>query len=109
MTISEALISLNSYPIPANSIGKILIDRALEGDTEYTVVISTSQAFALASADTFMWLHDAPSIVEQEVGINQAIAIKEDLMDRANQIYGKYGDDKFTGKTYGFVGENYNG
>ena len=109
MTISEALVSLNSYPIPANSIDKILIDRALVGDSDYDTTVGSSQAFRLASADTFMWLSEAPNLVEQEVGVNSAIAIKENLKDKANQIYGEFGDAKFTGKTYGFVGENYNG
>ncbi len=109
MTISEALVSLNSFPIPDNSIEKILIDRELTGSTEYTVTISTSQAFRLASADTFMWLHDSPNLVEQEVGINQAVSIKQDLMEKANLIYGEFDDPKFTGKTFGFVGEDYNG
>ncbi len=79
MTISEALVSLNSYPIPTNSIDKILIDRELIGDDDYTAVISISEAFQLASADTFLWLHDSPNIVEQEVGINSAIEIKKKL------------------------------
>lgn len=109
MNISEALISLNSYPIATNSIDKILVDRSLTGTDLYTTALGLTQAFQLASADTFLWLHDSPSIVEQEVGINSAIAIKKKLLDRANQIYGRFGDPKFTGKTYGFIGESYNG
>lgn len=109
MTIREALISLNTYPIPVNTIEKIGIDNELEVTDVYTTAVSISQAFALASADTWMWLHDSPSIVEQEVGINSAIAIKENLRDRANEIYNLYDSPKFSGKLVGNRGENWNG
>ena len=56
-----------------------------------------------------MWLWGAPSIVEQQVGINQAIAIKKEFLDLANKIYGKYDDEKFSGSTIGFIGDDYNG
>ena len=90
MTVSEALLLLNVYPIPDLTIEKIGIDRELVITAEYSSEIGISQSFELASADTYMWLHDAPSIVEQEVGINSAIVIKQELKNRANLIYNKY-------------------
>lgn len=109
MTISESLISLNSFPIPASLIEKIGIERELTITDEYTLVISESQSYKLATADVYMWLYSQPSITEQEVGINQAIAIKKGLLDLANAIYKEYDDPKYSGKgRYGFVGENFN-
>lgn len=109
MTISEALIALNIYPIPGITIDKFIIDRELTGTNEYTKIIGGSQGFQLASADIWMWLHDSPSIVEQEVGINSAIAIKQNLKDRANSLYHLYEDSKFSGKLVGNRGEAWNG
>lgn len=110
MTTKEALISLNAFPIPDNAILKIGIDRALDTSVEYTLVISVSESYELATADLLMYLHGQPNIVEQEVGINQAAVIKKEFLSRANAIYAKYGDPKYNGKgTYGFVGEAYNG
>lgn len=109
MTTKEALLSLNAFPIPDNTILKIGVDRVLDTSIEYTLVISISEAYELASADLYMYLYGQPSIVEQEVGINQAISIKKGFFNMANAIYLKYDDLKYTGNSYGFVGENYNG
>ena len=108
MTILEALQSFNTYPIPAKTVDRICIDRGLTSSATYDISTSASQAFELAGADILAWLHDAPSLVEQAVGVNNAISIKQDMMERANAIYAKYNDPKFTGKTFGFVGEDWN-
>ena len=108
MTVLQAILSINIYPIPNNTVERFCIDRGLDKDDEYTKTIGSSQAYELATADTYHWLHGAPSIVEQESGVNNAIAIKENLLDMANKIYAKYDDPKFSGFTYGFVGEDWN-
>ena len=108
MIISEALASLNIYPIPVNTIDKICIDRALVSSEEYTITVVKTQAYELAEADTYRWLGIAPNVVEQAAGVNAAIAIKKEMLALANHIYGKYGDDKFDGEIYGFIGEDYN-
>lgn len=108
MTIFEALNTLNSYPIPATSINVILLDRDLVGATEYTKVIGLTQNYKLAIADLYFWLHGSPSIVEQQVGINQAVNIKENFLSIANKIYAEFEDPKFSGKLLGYKGENWN-
>jgi len=109
MTISQALISLNSFPIPDLFIEKVGVERDLTITEDYTSAIAVSSAFELATADVYMWLSKQPSIVEQETGINQLGNIKDSFIDLANAIYAKYNDPKFTGRTYGFIGENFNG
>jgi hypothetical protein len=108
ITIQQALISLNSFPIPNDQIEKVTIDRGLTLTGNYTQTVGESEAFRLASADIYYWLANAPSIVEQEVGVNQAIAIKKQLLELAMAIYGEYDDPKFVGETYG-LRESYNG
>ena len=109
MTIQESLILVNSYPIPGAQIEKICVLRGLDYAATFTVGIGTSEAYELATADTYFWLSFHPSIVEQEVGINNAQAIKQDMRAIANKIYAKYGDAAFDGETYGMIGENWNG
>lgn len=109
MTVQEALQSINTFPVDTLFIEKVCTDRELGLTDTYTKTIGESQAFELATADIWFWLSKHPSIVEQEVGINNAQAIKQDMLDKANQIYDKYDDPGFTGFTYGFIGEDFNG
>ena len=108
MTISESLKSLNTFPIPARTIERIGVDRVLVITADYTKIIGESEAYKLATADTYFFLGTAPNIVEQEVGLNSAIAIKKELLKEANKIYALFGDAKFSGKTYGMIGDNFN-
>jgi len=108
MTIADALQSLNTYPIADNYVEKVCIERELTCTEEYTKSIGDSQSFELASADMYFYLSNHPSIVEQEAGINNALAIKENMLEIALTIYGKYGDPKATARSYGFRGESFN-
>jgi hypothetical protein len=108
MTIQESLILINSYTIPGAQIEKICVLRGLAFADEFTKVLGDSEAYKLATADTYFWLSFHPSIVEQEVGINNAKDIKDTMRAEANKIYVKYGDDKFDGSTYGMIGGNWN-
>jgi len=103
MTIAQALQSLNTYPVDALFIEKVGIDRGLDITADYVF----SEAYELATADIYMYLSTQPSISEQETSINNAISVKKAFADMANEIYGKYGDDKYTGIDYGFNGEDY--
>lgn len=108
MTILEALQAINSYPITKTHIEVICLDRDLVSTDEYTKIIGVSQGYELATADIWFYLAFHPSLVEQEVGINNGQAIKKQMLAIANKIYQKYDDDKFTGNTYGMIGENWN-
>jgi len=109
MTILESLLADSIFAIPDKAIEKICIKRGLVSTDLFTLILESTKEYQLATADLLVWLHDAPSFVEQEVGQNNAIAIKQDMMDRANRIYGLYEDSKFSGQKIGFIGENWNG
>jgi len=110
MTISESLISLNSFPIPTSFISKVGIDRDLIVSEEYTYIISNFKNYQLAIADVYMWIHDSPNLSEQDVSISSIAVIKQDLMNKANAIYKKYNDAKYSGSgiIYGFIGDTFN-
>jgi hypothetical protein len=107
MTIAESLFSLNSYPIPVNTVEKFCIDRELTSTDEYTKTIGDSEEYQLAMADVFLYLYTAPDLKEQQISINQAD--RNNYLNRANKIYGFYDDPKFSGIIYGLIGENFNG
>ena len=109
MLVSEALQSINSFPIPDLTIQKIGVDRGLDVTTEYTSAVSISEEFELATADIYMWLYGQPSFGEQEISVSQQEKIKQGFFDIANGIYNKYGDPKATGGKYGFTGDKWNG
>lgn len=110
MTVSDALISLNSFPIPTSVVEKIGIERSLDISVDYTEAISKSSNFELATADVYMWLHGQPIFKEQEISFSQQTEIKENFLSFANNIYQKYDDDKYQGKgKFGFIGESFNG
>jgi len=109
MTILEALQAINTYPISDTYIEVICIDRDLTSTADYTKTIGSSEGYQLATADTYFYLANHPNIVEQDVGINNAPEIKKQLLGLANAIYKEYDDPKFTGFTYGFIGEDFNG
>lgn len=109
MTIEESLQAENTYPIDSLYIQKICLDRDLVFDADYTKVIGQSKEYRLALADTYFYLSKHPSITEQKTSINNTEGIKQDYLDKANEIYNEYDDPKFTGDRYGFIGEDYNG
>lgn len=110
MTILESLIQLNSFPIPSSFIEKIGIERGLTVSSDYTISVSQSDSYELATADVYLWLYGQPVLKEQEVSISQGDAIKKGFLDIANRIYKKYGDSKYSGKGYyGYIGGSFNG
>lgn len=107
-SISKSLQSINSYPIDVVQIEVVCLNRSLLVTDEYTAVIGASNNYRLATADILRWLSNHPNLVEQEVGINNAPAIKKQMRDDANKIYGELGDPLFTGFNYGFTGDTFN-
>ena len=109
MTISESLISLNSFPIPSSLIEKVGIERELTIKKDYTLAVSQSQDYKIANTNIYLLQTKKPILKEQEVSISQDTEIKQQFLDDANAIYKKYDDDKYSGKgTYGFLGESFN-
>jgi len=107
MNIAAALLSLTPYPVPENTIARILLDRDLIDSADYTKAISITQEFELAQADLYIWVATAHNFSEQEVSFNLGVGIKEELIAKGNAIYAKYGDSKLNVRTFGYTGENY--
>ena len=106
MTISQALLSVNTYPIPDLLIEKVGIERGLTVTDDYSLEVSKSDSFKLAMADVYMYLYTSPDFSEQEVSFTQAD--RDSFYSLAQAIYAELNDPKFVGLKYGFVGESFN-
>lgn len=104
MTVSEALHSLVSYPIPALRVEAICIARNLDKDSELNKSVIDSSLYKLATADVYSYMITAPDLKEQDVSIS--LADRKYYKQQANIIYSEQGENK--GGNYGFKGENWN-
>jgi hypothetical protein len=107
MLISQALSALTLYSIPAGLISKVCLDRGIDENALYPLGGAQSRDFLLAGADIYMWLYTSPDFSEQQVSFTQAE--RDIFLFLANRVYAQFEDPAFTGNSFGFVGENYNG
>lgn len=107
MTISEALKSINNYPIQDSTVEMICTIRELDSTSDFTTSVYTSEEYQLAKADVYKYLYSVPNISEQ--GISFSIQERDDFLSIANSIYLKYGEDENVtgGGTYGEKGEEW--
>ncbi len=105
MTIAQALAALTTYPVPANTIEAIAIERALTITDPFDATVAESKGYKLSQADVFMFLYGAPDLQDQDIRIS--LKDRETFRKRANAIYADYGDPKFSGRKYGFIGEKF--
>lgn len=87
MTNNAALQSTTSYPIVADAIERLLVDRGLLPADVYS---GKSQAFDLAKADLYKELVAGASITEG--GYSVSLSDKKSLLDIANSIYVQYSE-----------------
>ena len=88
MTNLEAIKSLAvGYPVDENTFLRILVDRGLAADGEYT---GKSKAFDLAQADLYVSLLTAANV--QEGGYQISLTDKSNFMKVASGIYDKWGE-----------------
>ena len=84
----EAIRSLAvGYPVDENTFLRILVDRGLAADGEYT---GKSKAFDLAQADLYVVLLTAANITEG--GFQVSMTDKTNFMKVASALYDKWGD-----------------
>lgn len=87
MTNNAALQSTTSYPIVADTIERLLVDRGLVPADVYG---GKSQAFDLAKADLYKELIAGANITEG--GYSVSITEKTQLLNIANSIYAQYSE-----------------
>lgn len=95
MTNKEAIISSLIYPVQDATVTKMLIDRGMDGDADYT---GTTREYELAFADIVSLTATAPKSVS-EGGFSISPADGAQLQALANRIYKKYGEANPYGST----------
>lgn len=88
MTNLEALKSVSlGYPVDANTLERILIDRGLTSAEDYA---GKSKAFDLAHADLLVSLITAASM--SEGGFSVSVSEKSSILKVASGLYEKHGE-----------------
>lgn len=109
MTVKESIKAQTTYPIPDNTVELFCINRGLESSSDYSLLIGESEGYQLLLADCYHFLATNIDFSEQEVSISIPEKARQEMLSKANTIYGTYGDPKFNGDSFGFIGENWNG
>jgi hypothetical protein len=108
MTILQALLSMNVYPIPSETVERICIERGLDILDEYSQAVFVSREFQLSKADVLMTIASNPDISEQDMNVSINPESKKQMINEANQIYFAWDDSKCSAIQYGFIGDNWN-
>ena len=106
MTVFDFLLSLNAYPLPTDFVLSVCIARSIEKEAPLSTYIDSS-ALALAKADIYMWLADAPDISQGGQSNSIANEVKKGLRDKASALYDKFGIEAEQKKkaVFGYRGE----
>lgn len=103
-TILDSLRSISSYPVPTNTLMRIILRRGMVASEEATPSTFTLMKYRLAEADLYKWLSQAPNVSEGGVSFSFTAVEKEAFIDEADSIYSEYGET--TNTPYGYIGED---
>lgn len=93
-TVFQALMDEIYYPIPKGFVENRLIDRALNGDNEFTVEVAKSREYKGALADCLCSLIQTIQFSEADKNISSlSDSNKERILQRANRLYREIGED----------------
>lgn len=110
MTLSEALKSINHYPIPDATIKILASERGMDETQDIDAAGLNSSQYKLLQADVLMWLSRAPNISESGISYSFTKSEKDEMRNRAAFVYERYGsveDLQGTNKIqYGHKGSN---
>lgn len=94
-TVKQALIDEIHYPIPDGFVDNKLIERQLDGNTEYTFEVHNSSAWKGALADCLYSLLQAVNLSESDKSVGTlSDKDKERLLIRINNLYKEIGEDE---------------
>lgn len=104
-TIRQALIDEVHYPLPLGFIENKIIERELDGDSEYTVEVLRSNEWKGALADCLYSLLQAVSLSESDKSIGTLTdEDKKRLLVRINSLYKDIGEESPLGQPMVYIG-----
>lgn len=87
-TVKQALIDAIYYPLSVGYIENVIIERQLDGDTEYTYEVSQTKQYKGALADCLYSLLQSPSVHESDKSVGTLTdKDKERLLKRMKALY----------------------
>jgi hypothetical protein len=104
-TIRRALIDEIHYPISVGFVDNKLIERQLNGESEYTFEVSQSNAWKGALADCLYSLLQAVTLSESDKSIGTLTdEDKKRLLIRVKDLYNSIGEDPVLGQPMVYIG-----
>ena len=92
-TVRQALIDEIHYPIGPGFVENKLIERGLDGDDEYTAIVSRSDSYKGALADCLWSLAQAIGFSESDKSVGNLTDKQRELaLRRANSLYAEIGE-----------------
>lgn len=104
-TVRQALIDEVHYPLPLGFVENKLIERGLDGDTEYSMDVSRSPEWKGALADCLYSLVQAVNLSESDKSIGTlSDKDKEILLVRIRNLYNSIGEYPSLGQPMVYIG-----
>lgn len=108
MQVIKALISLSSYPIPAQVVENIIDEQGLEAAALADKETRGSRAFKLAKAHVFRFLADAPNVSQGGISYSFSEDERSRFSSLANAIFNEFGETDETDEvSCGYIGEDF--
>ena len=108
MNISEALRSINNYPIPPYVLMKTAIKNGISLEDEVTSESVISKEYRLMEADVYAFLAGAPDVTQNGVTFSFTQEQRNYFLSMSNSIKEGFGvSDASAGQGYGYMGEDY--
>ena len=108
MTVSEALRSINNYPIPPYVLAKSAIRHGVNLEDEASPETIDGEAYRLMEADVYAFLAGAPDVTQNGVTLSFTQDQRDYFLSLSNGIRSGLGvSDLSSGQGYGYMGEDY--
>ena len=104
MTIQDALVAILSYPIPPATVQTICMARAGGRGADFTLALAKGLIISRAMADLYIWLSEAPNIVQGEVHFSFSSAERAYMRRKAAAILNEAGEN-IDGDQFGYMGD----
>lgn len=103
MTIQDALVAISSYPIPPATVQTICMARGVDAGADFTLALAKGANYKRAMADLYIWLSEAPNIVQGEVHFSFSSAERAYMRRKAAAILNEAGEN-IDGDQFGYMG-----
>jgi len=89
MTVLVALQSLSNYPVPAQFLQTVSVERGIKLDDSFDTELAKTRAYRLLKSDVYEFLSKAPNISENGVSFSLSDKDKANFASKAKALRGE--------------------